>query len=306
VSPDIGLRGPYRSVEYAIGNTPLVDLTGPLGVKTGSKVLAKLEFLNPGGSVKDRPALYIIRDALRSGVLRPGMVILDASSGNMAVSLAMVAGSYGYGTRLVVPGNVSSEKIGILRLLGAELVFTDPLEGIDGAIRVARSIAESDRRVYFYANQYDNPSNLRAHYETTGAEIIRQTDGRVTHLVAGVGTSGTLMGAGRRLREYKSSVKIVEVQPDSPLHGIEGLKHMPSSIKPKIYDPAFADRLVEVSTEEAIRYSRILAARAGVLGGISAGANVAAAVSVAEENPGSVVVTIIPDGAARYLDILLR
>lgn len=304
--PRLERRWFCRNIEDAIGNTPLLDLTGTLSIRNGSRLLAKLEFLNPGGSVKDRPALYILRDALRSGLLGPGKTVIDASSGNMALSMTMISTSLGYGVKLVLPRNVSSEKIGLLRLLGAELVLTDPIEGIDGAIRVARSIVEADPKSYFYANQYDNPSNLRAHYETTGPEIISQTEGRVTHLVAGVGTSGTLMGAGRRLREYNPSVKLVEVQPDSPLHGIEGLKHMSSSIRPQIYDPGFADHLIGVPTEEAIRHARLLASRCGVLAGISGGANVAAALRVAADNPGSVVVTVIPDGSARYLDILMR
>lgn len=298
-------RGVLQTVADAVGNTPLVDLTEPLSVKNGSRVLAKLEFFNPSGSVKDRPALYIIRDALGQGLVTPSMTILDASSGNMAVSLSLMAACFGLRTKIVVPENISREKIGLLRLLGAELVFTDPLEGIDGAIREARRLAEADPKKYYYSNQYDNPSNVKAHYETTGPEIIRQTRGRVTHFVAGVGTSGTLMGAGKRLREYNRAIRIIEVQPDAPLHGIEGLKHMESSIKPKIYDPSFADELIKVSTEEAYQYSRLLASRAGVLAGLSGGANIVAAHRVAEESPGSVVVTLIPDGAARYVNLLL-
>ncbi|MEM4288701.1 MAG: cysteine synthase family protein [Nitrososphaerota archaeon] len=298
-------RGVFRSIAEAVGNTPLIDLTGPLGLKNGSRVLAKLEFFNPGGSVKDRPALYIVRDAMAQGLLSPGTTILDASSGNMAVSLALMAACFGLKTKIVLPSNISPEKIGLLKILGAEIVFTDPLEGIDGAIREARRLAEEDPKGYYYSNQYDNPSNIRAHYETTGPEIIRQTRGRVTHFVAGVGTSGTLMGAGKRLREYNKAVRIIEVQPDAPFHGIEGLKHMPSSIKPKIYDPTFADELIQVSTDEAYEFSRLLSSHTGVLAGISGGANVAAAVRVAKENKGAVVVTLIPDGAARYVNLLV-
>lgn len=298
-------RGYLRSVLDAVGNTPLVDLTEPLSVKGGSRVLAKLEFFNPSGSVKDRPALYIVRDAFAQGLISPGGTILEASSGNMAVSLSMIAACFGIKTKIVLPKNISREKIGLLRLLGAEIIFTDPLEGIDGAIREARRIVETDPKKYYYSNQYDNPSNIRAHYETTGPEIIRQTRGRVTHFVAGVGTSGTLMGAGQRLREYNKRIKLVEVQPDAAFHGIEGLKHMSSSIRPKIYDPSFADQLIQVSTEEAYEYSRLLACRAGVLAGISGGANVAASVRVASENPDAIVVTVIPDGAARYVNLLV-
>ncbi|MEM4239183.1 MAG: cysteine synthase family protein [Nitrososphaerota archaeon] len=300
----LGKRALSTVIE-AVGNTPLVDITEPLSITTGSRVLVKLEFFNPSGSVKDRPALYIVRDAIQRGDLREGMAILDASSGNMAVSLALMAACYGFGVKIVVPKNISQEKIGLLRLLGAEIVFTDPLEGIDGAIMEARRILEREPEKYYYSNQYDNPSNVRAHYETTGPEVISQTDGKVTHFVAGVGTSGTLMGAGRRLREFNSSIELVEVQPDSPLHGIEGLKHMTSAIRPKIYDPGFADRLIQVSTETAYRYSRLLASRAGILAGISGGANVAAALKVAQERGDSVVVTLIPDGAARYIDLLV-
>jgi len=299
-------RGIAGGIADAVGNTPLLDLTTHLGLRNGSRVMAKLEFMNPGGSVKDRPALYIIRDALEAGVLKPGMTILDSSSGNMAVSLTIVAASLGLRTKIVVPQNISPDKIGLLRVLGAEVVLTDPSEGIDGAIRKARVLFEEEPKKYFYANQYDNHSNIRAHYETTGPEIISQSGGRVTHFIAGVGTSGTLMGTGRRLKEFNPSIKVVEVQPDEPFHGIEGLKHMPSSIRPRIYDPSFADQLVRVSTNQAYTYARILASRAGVLSGISGGANVAAAVQVASENPGSLVVTLIPDGAARYVELLLR
>lgn len=298
-------RGFLSNITEAVGNTPLVDITEPLSITNGSRVLAKLEFFNPSGSVKDRPALYIVRDAVKSGELREGMSILDASSGNMAVSLAVMAACYGFKVKIVVPRNISQEKIGLLNLLGAEIVFSDPLEGIDGAIREARRILEAEPEKYYYSNQYDNPSNVRAHYETTGPEIISQTEGKVTHFVAGVGTSGTLMGAGKRLREFNSSIQLIEVQPDSPLHGIEGLKHMPSSIKPRIYEPSFADLFIQVSTEDAYNYARLLAKRAGILAGISGGANVAAAVRIALENQDSVVVTLIPDGAARYIDLLV-
>ncbi|MCS7146445.1 MAG: cysteine synthase family protein [Nitrososphaerota archaeon] len=294
-----------RDITEAVGNTPMVDLTEALSLKNGSRVLAKLEFFNPSGSVKDRPALFIVRDALAQGQLAQGMTILDASSGNMAVSLSLMAACYGLKTKIVLPRNISQEKIGLLRVLGAEIVFTDPLEGIDGAIREARRLYETEPKKYYYSNQYDNPSNLKAHYETTGPEVIRQTEGRVTHFVVGVGTSGTLMGAGQRLREYNRAIKLIEVQPDSAFHGIEGLKHMLSSIRPKIYDSSFADELIHITTEEAYSYSRLLACRAGILAGISGGANVAAAARVASEVPGAFVVTLIPDGAARYVNLLV-
>jgi len=293
-----------RSVLSAIGNTPLIDLTEILGVPRGVRVFGKAEYMNPGGSVKDRPALYIVTDAFRRGLLGPERKILDATSGNMGIGLALVAAAYGIPCRLVVPGNISVEKQKILRLLGAELVISDPLNGIDGAIRKAREIYQENPEQYFYANQYDNPANFRAHYETTGPEILAQTSGKITHFVAGVGTSGTLMGAGRRLRKSKPNVKLIEVQPDGPLHGIEGLKYMEKAIKPAIYEPGFADELYRIKTEDAMKYARHLC-RAGILAGLSSGANVAAAARVANELKRGVVVTMLPDGASRYIDLLM-
>lgn len=293
-----------RSVLSAIGNTPLIDLTEILGVSSGVRVFGKAEYMNPGGSVKDRPALYIVTDALKRGLLGPRTKILDATSGNMGIGLALVAAAYGIPCKLVVPGNISIEKRRILKLLGAELVISDPLGGIDGAIRKAREIYQEDPQQYFYANQYDNPANVRAHYETTGPEILAQTDGKITHFVAGVGTSGTLMGVGKRLRKAKPGVKLIEVQPDEPLHGIEGLKYMEKAIRPAIYEPGFADELYRVKTEEAMKYARLLS-RAGILAGLSSGANVAAATRVANSLKRGVVVTMLPDGASRYIDLIM-
>lgn len=266
--------------------------------------MAKAEFMNPGGSVKDRPALYIVMDALRSGMLTPDKRILDATSGNMGLGLALVGAALGIGVTLVVPGNVSQQKLSLLKYLGSEVIVTDPLEGIDGAIRKARELHESDPKRYFYANQYDNPSNVRAHYETTGPEIVEQTGGRVTHFVAGVGTSGTLMGAGRRLREVVRGVKLIEVQPAEPLHGIEGLKNMGNAMIPRIYDEGLADERVFVRTEDAYSTARLLARRHGLLVGPSSGANVFAALSVARELEEGFVVTVLPDGAYRYIGLL--
>ncbi|MEN3048370.1 MAG: cysteine synthase family protein [Candidatus Caldarchaeales archaeon] len=288
----------------AIGRTPMIDLTALLPGKGRVRLMAKAEFMNPGGSVKDRPALYIVMDALRGGALTPEKRILDATSGNMGLGLALVGAALGIGVTLVVPGSVSQQKLSLLKYLGSEVIVTDPLEGIDGAIRRARELCESDPKRYFYANQYDNPSNVRAHYETTGPEIVEQTGGRVTHFVAGVGTSGTLMGAGRRLREVVRSVKLIEVQPAEPLHGIEGLKNMGNAIVPKIYDEGFADERVFVRTEDAYGTARLLAKRHGLLVGPSSGANVYAALSVARELDEGVVVTVLPDGAHRYVGLL--
>ncbi|MCS7094489.1 MAG: cysteine synthase family protein [Thaumarchaeota archaeon] len=292
------------SVLSAIGRTPMIDLTRLLGDRRGVRLMAKAEFMNPGGSVKDRPALYIVMDALRSGALTQEKRILDATSGNMGLGLALVGASLGIGVTLVVPGSISQQKLALLRYLGSEIIVSDALEGIDGAIRKAREIYESDPKRYFYANQYDNPSNLRAHYETTGPEIIEQTLGKVTHFVAGVGTSGTLMGAGKRLKEVIRDVRLVEVQPAEPLHGIEGLKNMYNAIVPKIYDDSFADVRVFVRTEDAYNTARVLARRFGLLTGPSAGANVYAAISVAQDLEEGLVVTVLPDSASRYIGLL--
>ncbi len=299
------LRNQMRyNVLSAIGNTPLIDITEVLGAPKGVRIFGKAEYMNPGGSVKDRPAYYIVTDALRKGLLEAGKKILDATSGNMGIGLALVAAAYGIPCRLVVPGNISMEKQKTLKLLGAELTISNPLEGIDGAIKKAREIYQENPEQYFYANQYDNPANIRAHYETTGPEIIAQTGGKITHFIAGVGTSGTLMGAGRRLRESKPNIKLIEVQPDDPLHGIEGLKYMEKAIRPAIYDPSFADELYRIKTEDAMNYSKLLA-KAGVLAGLSSGANVAAAKMVASSLKRGTIVTMLPDGASRYIDLLI-
>lgn len=292
-----------KSILSAIGNTPLVDITGILGLPSGVKLLAKLEYLNPGGSIKDRPALFIVRKAIEEGRVQ-GKKLLDASSGNMGISLSLVGAALGIPVRIVVPAKTSEEKQRIMRLLGAEVVHSDPLEEIDGAIMLARQIAEENPTEYYYADQYSNPANVESHYETTGREILEQTGGELTHFIAGVGTSGTLMGVARRLREYDGSVRIVEVQPDAPLHGIEGLKHMKTALVPRIYDPSLVDEHLTVNTEEAYHYARLLASRGGILCGASAGANVAAAVRVARRLSRGLLVTVLPDGASRYLDFL--
>lgn len=284
-----------------IGNTPLLRLERVGGELRGVRIYAKAEWANPSGSVKDRPAARIIVEAQRSGQLRPGKVLIDATSGNTGIAYAMIAAAQGFGVRLCIPENANLERKKMLRAYGADLIFTDPLEGADGAVREARRIHASDPDRYFYADQYGNPANWRAHYDTTGPEILTQSGGQVTHFVAGIGTSGTFVGAGRRLREAKHDVRLIAVQPDSPLHGLEGLKHLASAAVPGIYDPALADEVMTVSTEEAYDMVKRLAAQEGLLVGVSSGANVAAAVRVAQRIPSGVIVTILCDGGIRYL-----
>ena len=283
-----------------VGGTPLVRLPA-YEPKAGVEIYAKLESRNPGGSVKDRAALAIILDGLRSGALAPGRVLLDATSGNTGIAYAMVGASLGIRVHLCVPSNVTEERKRLLQAYGATLVLTDPMEGSDGAIREAQRIASTDPARYFYADQYSNPANWRAHYNTTAPEIIQQTGGRLTHFVAGLGTSGTFVGTGRRLRENYPGVTLVSVEPDSPLHGIEGLKHMATSIVPGIYDPGLADEDLLVSTETAQTMTRRLAAEHGLLAGVSSGAALAAALRVASSVRDAVIVTIFPDGGTRYL-----
>ncbi len=293
-------------LEDLIGNTPLLSfrrITAHLPENV--RVFAKAEWTNPGGSVKDRAAANIIRQAERSGALRPGKTILDSTSGNTGIAYAMIGAAKGYHVKLFVPANVSPERFAILRAYGAELELTDPLEGSDGAIRAVRELVAADPETYFYADQYNNPANWQAHYDATGVEIWQQTDGRVTHFVAGLGTSGTLMGTGRRLKDYNPDVQIVALQPDSPFHGLEGLKHMPTAIKPGIYDEFFPDRQIGVSTEATYEVAHRLAREEGYLVGISAAAAMVGALQVAQElaeagHPG-VVVTLFPDNAYKYL-----
>jgi cysteine synthase B len=281
-----------------IGNTPLVRLQAL--ESNGSRIYAKLEWQNPGGSVKDRAAARMIAEGERTGALLPGGTILDATSGNTGIAYAMVGAARGYRVRLCVPGNVTPERRRMLRAFGAEVVLTDPMDGSDGAIREARAIHAREPRL-FYPDQYNNDANWRAHYDTTAVEIWEQTDGAVTHFVAGLGTSGTFIGTTRRLREIRPAIRAISVQPDGPLHGIEGLKHMASSIVPGIYDEREADLDLRVTTEDAHAMTRRLAADLGLFAGVSSGAAAAAAARVAASEPGSVVVTIFPDGGARYL-----
>jgi cysteine synthase B len=289
-------------LESRVGNTPLVALRRLTeGLPTGVKVFAKAEWFNPSGSVKDRPAVNIIRTAIANGELVSGKRLLDSTSGNMGISYATFSAAMGIPVTLCVPANASPERIIILRALGAKVVLTDPSEGSDGAILVARKMVAEKPELYWYANQYNNPANWKAHYLTTGPEIVNQTNSKITHLVVGLGTSGTLMGIGRYLRELLLDVRIVAFQPDASFHGLEGLKHMPSAIKPGIYDPLFADRTLEVQTEEAYSMVRALSQKEGLFVGISSGAAAVAALQVASELNEGVVVTIFPDAGYKYL-----
>src|SRR5215207_5628763 len=285
-----------------VGNTPLLPLQRlGRGLSPRVKVFAKAEWFNPGGSVKDRPALNIIQTALANGDLGNGKRLLDSTSGNMGISYATFGAALGIPVTLTIPSSASAERIVILRALGAELILTDPTEGSDGAILMARQLVVEKPEVYWYANQYNNDANWQAHYKSTGPEILCQTNERVTHFVAGLGTSGTLMGTGKYLREQLPDVKIIAFQPDASFHGLEGLKHMPTAIKPGIYDPAFADGTREVRTEDAHEMVLRLAREEGLFVGISSGAAAIAALRVAAELEQGIVVTVFPDAGYKYL-----
>lgn len=289
-------------LEYHVGNTPLVPLQRITShLPPGVQVLAKAEWFNPGGSVKDRPALNILRSALAEGKLNPGKRLLDSTSGNMGIAYATLGASMGIPVTLALPANASAERIAILRALGAELVLTDPLEGSDGAIQVARELAKQQPERYFYANQYDNPANWQAHYLSTGPEIWQQTCKQVTHFVAGMGTTGTLTGVGRFLRETNPGIQLIAVQPDSPFHGLEGLKHLETSLQPAIFDPGLPGRFLKIKTEEAYAMVRRLAREEGLFVGISSGAAALAALRLAEELEEGLVVTVFPDAGYKYL-----
>jgi cysteine synthase B len=298
VSP--GLPRTASSIVDLIGNTPLIRLPRFEAGLRHVELYAKAEWKNPGGSVKDRAAARMIADGEASGALTRDKIILDATSGNTGIAYAMIAAARGYRVRLCVPENVTPERKRILHAYGAEIVFTDPMEGSDGAIVRAKAMYAAEPDIYFYPDQYNNPGNWRAHYDTTAAEIIEQTGGRVTHFVAGLGTSGTFVGAGRRLREFNPRIRLISVQPDSPLHGLEGLKHMDTAIVPGIYDPTVADEDLGVGTEEAFELTRQLA-REGLFVGISSGGNLAGALRVARAASDAVFVIIFPDGGEKYL-----
>jgi len=283
-----------------IGNTPLIRLPGFEADLKHVELYAKAEWRNPGGSVKDRAAARMIADGERSGELTRDRIIIDATSGNTGIAYAMIGAARGYRVRLCVPENVTPERKRILKAFGAEVVYTDPMQGSDGAIIRVKEMYEENPGLYFYPDQYNNPGNWRAHYDTTGPEILEQTGGRLTHFVAGLGTSGTFVGVGRRLREVNPSIRLISVQPDSPLHGLEGLKHMQTAIVPGIYDPTLADEDLGVSTEEAFELTRRLA-KQGIFVGISSGANLAAALRVAKSAADAVLVVVFCDGGEKYL-----
>lgn len=291
-----------KTLIESIGGTPLLRLDRIAAGIPGLRLLGKAEHLNPGGSVKDRPARAMISDGIERGLLTPGKTILEATSGNTGIADAMIGRALGFRVALCLPANASAERRGILAAYGAELFLTDPLEGTDGAIRKARVLAAERPDLYFYPDQYSNAANWRAHFETTGPEIFAQTEGRLTHFVAGLGTSGTFVGVSRYLIEKDPSIHCISAEPDSPLHGLEGMKHMASAMVPPIYDPTLAESRLEISTEVAYETCRRLAREEGVFVGPSAGANVAAALSVAKEAAmPATIVTVLCDGGVKYL-----
>lgn len=297
-------RAPVQDSHFildSIGETPLIRLNRVTAEVPNVEIYAKAEFLNPGGSVKDRPALSMIRDGEETGKLVPGKTIVDATSGNTGIAYAMIGAAKGYKVKLFLPANASPERKRILHAYGAELVLTDPALQTDGAITACRDeyLAHPDK--YFYPDQYGNPANWLAHFRTTGPEILRQTEGRITHFVTGLGTSGTFMGVGRCLREQSPETKLVAMQPATGFHGLEGLKHMETALVPAIYDESLADEQIAIETEDAYRMVKRLAREEGLLVGLSAGANVVAALSVARKLESGVIVTVLCDGAEKYL-----
>jgi cysteine synthase B len=294
-------RVAHPGISGLIGHTPLVELRRVRPGRPGVRILAKLENRNPGGSVKDRPALRIIQQAIDDGRLAPGVTLLDATSGNTGIAYAMLGAAMGFAVKLFLPSNASAERRLILQSYGAEMVLTDPLEGSDGAIVAARRAATGSGDKLFYADQYSSEANWLAHYHGTGVEILEQTAGEVTHFVAGLGTTGTLMGVGRRLKESDAAITLVAVQPDSAFHGIEGLKYLESAMVPAIYDARLPDRHLGVGTEAAQNMVLRLAREEGLFVGPSGGAAVHAALQVASELEEGTVVTLLPDGGDRYL-----
>lgn len=289
-----------------VGNTPLLDVSfafPELGDKV--KIVAKAEWANPGGSVKDRAGYFILKDALETGKLAGEKILLDSSSGNTGIAYAWMGARLGVKVALAVPGSISKHRRAILEAYGVELLFTDPLEGSDGAIREVRLMLKAEPNRYWYADQYSNPMTWRAHYETTGPEIFAQTNGKVTHFVAGLGTSGTFVGAGRRLRELKKNIRLISMEPDGPMHGLEGLKHMETSIIPAIYDDAVADSRIQIATEDAQDAARTLGRKGGILLGPSGGANLAAALRLGRDlvaqGREAVIATVFCDSGERYL-----
>jgi len=306
VSPESPARGGQlgqRLVER-IGNTPLIRLERVVSQFPNVEFLAKAEWFNPGGSVKDRAAYWMIREGERRGDLTPGKVILDATSGNTGIAYAMIGAALGYRVKLCLPSSASPERKQILQAYGVEIVYTPGDEATDGAIRRVREIYEADRDKYFYPDQYGNPANPAAHYSTTAPEIWEQTQGRITHFVAGLGTSGTFVGTTRRLKELNPRIRCISMQPDSSFHGLEGLKHMATAIVPPIYDATLADENIEVHTEDAQQLAKRLAREEGILVGVSAAAALWACLDVARRLPKgerAVIVTVFPDSGEKYL-----
>jgi len=293
---------PLDGLTTSIGNTPLLPIKRiARAFLPDVRVGAKAEWFNPSGSIKDRPAWQIMQDAIAEGLLTEDKRLLDSTSGNMGIAYATFGANLGVGVTLVIPANASPERIRVLRALGAEIILSDAAAGADGAVTIARDLARRYPRRFFYANQYDNPANWRSHYQTTAPEIIAQTFGQITHFAAGVGTSGTLTGVARYLRTVDRRIEIIAVQPDRRKHGIDGLKHMPTAIRPAIYDPALPDRIVRVTTEEARTMTLRLAREEGYFTGISSGANLAAALKVAAGLKRGLVVTVFPDAGFKYL-----
>lgn len=285
----------------AVGNTPLINLQRLSS--TPVEIYAKAEWHNPSGSVKDRPAASILREALHSGELGNGRCLLDSTSGNMGIAYATLSASIEVPVHLTLPANANDARKGILNALGAQITLTDPLEGSDGARHVAAALAAENPDRYYYADQYSNPANWRAHFETTGPEILSDTDGRVTHFVAGLGTTGTVVGTGRYLKEAAPEVQIVAFQPESPLHGLEGLKNLPSSEVPEIFDPLLPDEILEIKTEDAYAMARRLAREEGLLVGPSSAAAAVAALALAEQIDSGVIVALFADSGLKYLDL---
>jgi S-sulfo-L-cysteine synthase (O-acetyl-L-serine-dependent) len=296
------LPAPVVGLENAVGSTPLLPLTRIAShLPPEVRIYAKAEWFNPGGSVKDRPAINIIRSALESGELSNGRRLLDSTSGNMGIAYATFGASMKIPVTLVLPKNASPERAAILKALGAEILFSDPSEGTDGAMVMASELARCEPRRYYYADQYNNPANWQAHYQTTGPEIFAQTGGSVTHFIAGLGTTGTLMGAGRFLRKKISGIRLISVQPDSGFHGLEGLKHLSSSHVPGIYDPALVNQTIEISTESAYQMVLRLAREEGLFVGVSSGAAACAAIKAANRLKEGVLVVVFPDAGYKYL-----
>ena len=295
-------RLPDVSLIDRIGRTPLLRLSRlARSLPRAVEVYVKAEWFNPGGSVKDRPVLRMVIEAERDGRLGSGKTILDSTSGNAGIAYAMIGAIKGYPVELVLPASASEERKRIIAAYGARIVLSDPLEGSDGAIRVAREMLAAAPERYFKPDQYNNPANWQAHYDTTGVEVLEQTNGRITHFVAGLGTTGTVVGAGRRLHEADPRIRVIAVEPDAALHGLEGLKHIASSIVPGIYDPSVHDEKIGVATEAGYEMARRLAREEGLFVGTSTGAAVHAALTLASRLRAGVVVAIAPDGGDRYL-----